>query len=97
MLCRRAKAKIPLSPRGLHGGAEPLGAKATCLASRQVFVHMHVVMAAKPKWTSNAQVQVAHGKPLSTEIAVQAQKAKALVFMSIADGRAGFYSATACF
>lgn len=58
---------------------------------------MRVVMAAKPKWTSNAQVQVARGKPLSTEIAVQAQKAKPLVFMSIAGGRAGFYSATACF
>jgi hypothetical protein len=96
-LCRAAKTNVPLAARGLRGGVEPLGAKATCLAARRVFVHLHVVMSAKLKWTSNTLVQVAHGKPVSAEVAVRSQKQKPLLYLAIRDDKVSFFSAKSCF
>lgn len=96
-LCRTAKANVPLSFRSLRGGVQPLGAHATCLAARQVLVHLHVVMAAKPNWTSSGTTQVAHGKPLSADVAVQSHKRKPLAFMSFTGSKASFFSAKNCF
>lgn len=67
------------------------------LAGKHVYVHLYVVMKAKPVRTSNPPDQIAHGKPLVAQIAVQSQKRKPLAYMTMTGNMASFLSAGSCF
>src|SRR5436189_243661 len=74
-LCHPANGvRVPLTARGLSGGPATLGAHVTCLTARQVFIHLRVVMASESKWMSKPPYQLAHGKPLSAQIAIRSRK-----------------------
>ena len=97
-LCHPANGvRVPLTARGLSGGPATLGAHVTCLTARQVFIHLRVVMASESKWTSKPPYQLAHGKPVSAQIAIRSRKQKPLVYMTIKGDTARFYSAASCF
>lgn len=97
-LCHPANGvRVPLTARGLSGGPATLGAHVTCLTARQVFIHLRVVMASESKWMSKPPYQLAHGKPLSAQIAIRSRKQKPLVYMTIKGDTARFYSAASCF
>ncbi len=96
-LCRQAKATVPLTPGGLNRSLAPAGAKATCLTARQVFVHVHVVMSSKPRWTTKTDSQVARGNAVSAQIAVRSRTQKPLVFMTLTGNKTSFFSADSCF
>jgi hypothetical protein len=96
-LCRQAKATVPLTPDGLNRSLAPAGAKATCLTARQVFVHVHVVMSSKPRWTTKTDSQVARGNAVSAQIAVRSRKQKPPVFMALTGTKTSFFSADSCF
>lgn len=98
--CRLTKIRVPLSARGLSGGAAPLGADARCETGKRVLLHLHAVMESRPVWTLKGQIRTARGKPLQGAIAVRTypgRKPLAFVTVDAPTAVAKVYSAASCF
>lgn len=96
--CRATRLRVPLSPRGLSGGAAPLGAGAKCGTGKRILMHLRAVMESRPMWTSKPPFRIARGKPVEAAVAVRTYPAnKPLVYMAIRDQTARLYSAPRCF
>lgn len=100
-LCSSTRATVPLSPRGLGGGAAgPLGEELKCVTPSRVHVRVRATFATpvtleldrKDDW-QGASARIAKG-----QLAVRTLSGKPLVYAEVADsGKARVFTARSCF
>lgn len=98
--CRPAAARIPLSPRGLAGGAaSPFGDEYDCFPTRRVLIRVRAVFSTPTALRLDRRSGLLTTRALVREarIAVRTQTGKPLVFTSLnASGRARLFTASSC-
>jgi hypothetical protein len=101
LYCKAATAKLPLTTKGLRGGAfDPLGAEHWCDTPRRVlfrirgeFLKPTTLRTASPFGYPQLQ---ARGNTKQTQLAIGTQNGKPIAYMSIAGSKAQLYTSTLC-